>query len=237
MMLSEGSLPEHHAEAFDITYSWNIYDALLPLLTEGGNGALLDQVLERESLFFPAGALRLRFNTNHDKNAWDAPAVKKFGLQGLKLTTVLINTIPGVPLFYTGEEVANDRPLDLFEKVEVDWTRPREIGELARSLFQLRREHHALVDGDMVTLSSGVDDTLYAFVRNSSDDKVLVVLNFSAEPRTGRIALPAEMLFGDREQVRFQPLFGSEEILATRDKPMEITLAGHGYSVLIARPK
>ena len=86
----------------------------------------------------------MRFNTNHDKNAWDSPAVLKFGKEGLRLSAVLANTIPGVPMIYTGEEVANDRKLGLFEKVDVDWNRPRDMGELYRTLFHLRKEHPAL---------------------------------------------------------------------------------------------
>ena len=100
-----------------------------------------------EDLQFPRGSLRMRFVTNHDKNAWDAPAVKKFGPGGLRVATVLVNTLPGVPLLYNGEEVANDRPLDLFEKVDIDWSRPREMGEMNRMLYALRRSNPALILG------------------------------------------------------------------------------------------
>ncbi len=75
MMLSEGSIPEHHMSAFDITYSWNIYDQLLPILSGKRPATTVDQLLRNEYLAFPTGALRLRFTTNHDKNAWDSPAV------------------------------------------------------------------------------------------------------------------------------------------------------------------
>ncbi len=98
MMLSEGSMPEHHVSAFDITYSWNIYDQLLPILSGKRPATTLDQLLRNEYLTFPTGSLRLRFVTNHDKNAWDSPAVLKFGPAGLKVATVLVNTLPGVPL-------------------------------------------------------------------------------------------------------------------------------------------
>ena len=75
MMLSEGSIPEHHMSAFDITYSWNINDQLHPNLSGKRPATTLDQLLRNEYLAFPTGALRLRFTTNHDKNYWDAPAV------------------------------------------------------------------------------------------------------------------------------------------------------------------
>ena len=45
MMLSEGSLPEHHRSAFDITYSWGVYNAMSPLLGSVKPPALLDDIL------------------------------------------------------------------------------------------------------------------------------------------------------------------------------------------------
>ena len=190
MMLSEGSLPEHHPKAFDISYAWNTYDVLLPLLSGEKPASFLSQVLTSESLRFPRGSLRMRFNTNHDKNAWDMPAATKFGVDGLKLTTVLVNTIPGVPLLYTGEEVANERRLDLFEKVEVDWNQPRVIGDLAATLFRLRRNGTALTMGSMVTLQCTPADAVFAFLRSSREEDLVVVLNFSRDSKVCTLVLP-----------------------------------------------
>ena len=74
--------------------------------------------------------------------------MEKFGRNGLRLGTVLTFTLPGVPLIYTGEEVANNRRLSLFEKVDVDWSRSGEMGEIFRELALLRPEHPALRSGD-----------------------------------------------------------------------------------------
>jgi len=81
MMLSEGTLPEHHMKAFDLTYSWTCTTSLIRCCRGRGRS----RSSTRSSggvLQFPRGALRMRFNTNHDKNAWDAPAVVKFGPRG-----------------------------------------------------------------------------------------------------------------------------------------------------------
>ncbi len=179
MMLSEGSLPEHHLKAFDITYSWNLYDKLEPLLKGKTSAKSLDQIFKNEALRFPKGSLRLRFNTNHDKNAWDKPAVQKFGIYGLKLSAILINTIPGIPLLYNGEEVANDKRLDLFEKVEIDWSRKSEMYELYKNLFILRKNHQALVNGAFEPIEQINSQSIYAFLRKSEKERILVILNFS----------------------------------------------------------
>ncbi len=190
MMLSEGTIPEHHLKAFDLTYSWNIYDVLDPLLREQKPVTILDGIFRTEALQFPRGSLRLRFNTNHDKNAWDAPAVLKFGPDGLRLTAVLVNTIPGIPLIYNGEEVANDRKLSLFEKVDIDWTRPADMRTLYRQLFRLRRDHKALSRGEMIRVPSTDDRSVYAFFRIAGNDRLLIVLNVSAEERHVSLTLP-----------------------------------------------
>lgn len=212
MMLSEGSIPEHHAEAFDLTYSWNVYDALAVLLSGKRSVTVLDEIFKTERMQFPVGALRMRFTTNHDKNAWDAPAIMKFGLKGLKLATVLVNTIPGVPMIYTGEEVANDRRLDLFEKVEVDWSRSREVGEVYAALFHLRQRNKALSRGEMIRLESNFPTEVYAFARRCGEDGVIVMLNFSNEPRLVRVDAPLRSVFGSAKPRVAVDLFDRQKV-------------------------
>jgi len=236
MMLSEGSAPEHHVKAFDISYSWNVYDALEPLLKGKRPVTLLDQIFKIEALQFPRGSLRMRFNTNHDKNAWDAPAVQKYGIDGLKLSAILINTIPGVPLMYTGEEVANDRKLSLFEKVDIDWARPREMEKLYKSLFDLRRNHKALTRGEMIRVSSTHTDSVYAFLRSAGKDKLLVVLNFSRDPLSTTLTIPADMLFPRRERVVMREIFSDQVIeLGKENEEVVLELGGYGYKVFVVK--
>ena len=231
MMLAEGSLPEHHVKAFDLSYSWNIYDVLDPLLQEKRPVTLIDQLLKNEKLQFPVGSLRMRFTTNHDKNAWDAPAVLKFGQEGLRLATVLVNTLPGVPMIYTGEEVANDRKLSLFEKVGVDWGRPHVMGELWKSLLALRRDHKALSRGDMIRVSASPEDKIYSFIRAAGSDKVLVILNFSSTQEAATLAVPMDRVFPGQKGVRMTEAFGRGKIFLQPAVPLTTTLEGRAYRV------
>lgn len=237
MMLSEGSILEHHAKAFDVTYSWNVYDALDLLLKGKRPVTLLDDILKKESLQFPVGSLRMRFTTNHDKNAWDAPAVEKFGLDGLKLATVLVNTLPGVPLIYTGEEVANDKKLGLFEKVDVDWTRPRDVGEVYRKLFQFRKENKALAHGTMVRLKTRYDRDVYAFARVAGRDVAIVVLNFSSEGRFTPVEIPLKKLFGSEKPVQLRELFDGQLVDVAKETIEQVVLAlePRAYKVFVPR--
>ncbi|HXG00692.1 MAG TPA: alpha-amylase family glycosyl hydrolase [Bacteroidota bacterium] len=235
MMLSEGSIPEHHAFAFDVTYSWNVYDALDVLLKGKRPVNLLDQILEIERLQFPVGALRMRFASNHDKNAWDAPAVLKFGLDGAKLAAVLVGTLPGVPMLYTGDEVANDRRLDLFDKVDVDWSKPREVGEVYSTIFHLRKRHKALTEGKMIRLEAKATKDVYAFARVAGEDVVIVVLNFGREAHFTAVSVPVQKVFGSSRTVLLRDVFnGQEAELSSRTgEQIIVALEPRAYRVFV----
>jgi len=236
MMLAEGSLPQEHVRAFDLTYSWNVYDALDPLLQGKRPVTLLDQILKNERLQFPTGSIRMRFTTNHDKNAWDAPAVLKFGADGLRLATVLVNTLPGVPMIYTGEEVANDRKLSLFEKVGVDWSRPRDMGNFWKFLIAQRRSHMALSRGDMLRVPSTPEGDIFSFFRAAGTDKILVVLNFSAEPRTASLAVPMDRIFPRQGYVKMKEVSTGKTIVLQPGQAQEMSLEPRGYRIFTYEP-
>jgi len=225
MMLSEGSLPEHHVKAFDVTYSWNVYDVLEVLFSGKRPVTLLDEILKTESLQFPQGSLRMRFHTNHDKNAWDAPAVEKFGEDGLVLGAVLAGTLPGVPMLYNGEEVANKKRLDLFEKVPIDWGGKHTVRAVLQKLYELRKKNHALSRGSMIRAVSQNDQDVYAFFRVAGKEKIFVVLNFSAQPRFTSVHIPMERIFPGRKSFVLREVFRGETTEVSNETTTQVVLA------------
>lgn len=190
MMLSEGTIPEHHVAAFDLTYSWNVYDVFAKVINGSTPVTIFDRILKTESLQFPKGSLRMRFNSNHDKNAWDAPAVEKFSSQGAMATAVLTFTFRGVPLIYNGDEAGNNKRLSLFEKVDIDWTKNPEFRKFYQQLTELRASHPALRRGAYVSLQNSDSLKVYSFGRTSGNDVVLTIINFSKESKRVTVAVP-----------------------------------------------
>ena len=190
MLLSEGTLPEHHLSAFDLTYSWNVYDVLGKVIHGTTPVKVFDEILRNESLQYPRGSLRMRFNTNHDKNAWDEPAVKKFSPQGAKATALLTFTFPGVPLIYNGEEVGNEKALSLFEKTEIDWQQNPTVRQFFKQLGTLRSSQVSLRRGDYTPLPNSDNQKVFSFLRRSGDDPVIVVINFSRQPKEVSVSIP-----------------------------------------------
>jgi cyclomaltodextrinase / maltogenic alpha-amylase / neopullulanase len=232
MMLSEGSLPEHHLKAFDLTYSWNLYDILEPLLKGKRSPQAIDQLLKNEYLQFPIGSLRMRFNTNHDKNAWESSAVNKYGVDRLKLTAVLINTIPGVPMIYTGEEVANNKKLSLFEKTEIDWSRSDDMKKLYSKLSTLRNKHKAFSRGDITRIEIPERPQVYAFLRTYSGDTELVILNFSGKETDVEIDLSGKLSPLDVKG-NFLPMLFSRfsKLIKFENGKIELNLEPYGFFI------
>ncbi|MGB2869251.1 MAG: alpha-amylase family glycosyl hydrolase [Bacteroidota bacterium] len=199
IMISEGTIPEHHVRAFDLTYSWNLYDMMVKVV--GGNTPVkvFDELIRFESLQFPRGSLRMRFNTNHDKNAWDAPAVEKYTREGAKASAVMAFTFPGVPMIYNGEEVGNTKRLALFEKVAIDWKRGSEFRDLYTRLIQLRRAHPSVQRGVFVHVENTGGEKIYSFARVLGKDTVYVLVNFSGREKDVRMSVigPASGMFKD----------------------------------------
>ena len=227
MMLSEGTLPEHHVEAFDLTYSWSVYDVLDKIISGTTTVDVFDNILRTESYQFPKGSLRLRFNTNHDKNAWDAPAVTKFSREGAKATAVLAFTFPGVPLIYNGEEVANEKKLSLFEKVDIDWTKNPDFRTIYAALTRLRAEHVALRRGEFESTKNSDGSKVYSFIRRSTGDQVLVIINLSNARRMVDVEVPSTISGGLVE-------YFTKSTASVKEGKLTVDMPALGFRVFVA---
>jgi glycosidase len=226
MMLSEGSIPEHHVKAFDLTYSWNVYDILESVIKGMTPATTFDSLLKSESYQYPRNSLRMRFNTNHDKNAWDGPAVEKFSPEGAKATAVLMFTYPGVPLIYNGEEVGNNKKLSLFEKVNIDWSKGKDFRELYETLSLLRREHPALREGTYAAVPNSDGAQVYSFLRVRGKDTVVVAINFGSQDVKVKLNLSAI------SKKHWKDLFTNKNVLMTNGQ-IDLQLSPLGFAVLI----
>jgi glycosidase len=231
MMLAEGSLPEEHIDAFDMTYGWNTYDVLYPVMLGSLSVDALDGTLKGEYYQFPQGALRLRFSSNHDKNVYDAPAVERYTVDGAKAAAILMATLPGVPLIYNGDEVGNAKRLDLFEKRAIEWDKDTNgFRALYTSLNKLRATMPVLRSGGMKRIANTKIDSsaVYAFERVLGRDRATVVINLSPKPQS--FHLPADISKG--LQIRLARCG-----INNTDKGLVLALPGYGYFLGARKPR
>lgn len=225
-MLSEGMYAEHHLKAFDVTYGWNSYHTMGAIIKGEKPASEMDSVLAHEAQSFPKGALRMRFSSNHDENAWDNPDVVKFGKDGAKLAAVLVGTFPGVPLLYNGQEVGSGIKLGLFEKHEIDWTKGKEWREFYTKLYSIRMKNPALASGDHQSVRNNRADQVYAFIRTDGKNTILAAFNFANGERTARLELPK--IFSSLE---FTNAFTGKPVAYKNVE--KITLPKYGYRLFV----
>ena len=233
LMLAEGSLPEQHIKAFDLTYSWNVYDALSRIIRKGHLPSVLDNVLESERYKFPKGSLRLRFNENHDKPR----AVKFFGEDGALVSALIVNTIPGVPLIYNGQEYGDTTGLSLFEKVTMSRDtvseRGRRFYSFYKKLLNFRKNSLALKRGEMIRAKTLNDDKVYAFWRKFKDETVLVVANLSTWGVTTKLEIDDVLKKKIKNgKVRFYDVFEEKTFEIDADKFVNFKLEPFGFKLI-----
>ncbi len=123
----------------------------------------------------------MRFNTNHDENAYDAPSIERYGPGGDSLTVALIATLPGVPLIYNGDEVGNPKRLSLFKQVLIDWKVENGFRALYERIYSIRKSVPELRGGTFIPLSAEGGNVL-AYERQLNHERAVCVFNFSKTP-------------------------------------------------------
>ena len=132
----------------------------------------------------------MRMSDNHD----EARAVARFSVKGALAASALMFTLDGVPLLYNGMEVGDATESGdpaLFEKLPIFWA-PKErpaLRKIYHSLIQLRRQYPALQSQEVVWLHNSDEADVVSYLRADATDKLLVVINFSNRPVTGKLEL------------------------------------------------
>ncbi len=183
-MLAEAEEPVHHEHAFDMSYAWNMHNAMDAVGAGLKSASHLDSVLNEDLRKFPASAYRMQFTSNHDENSWKSTEYSRLG-EGVKTFAVLKSTIPGMPLIYSGQEAGLNRMLKFFEKDEIVWSQ-LPLANFYKELLTLKKQNPALWNGQYggtyTRISTSDDKRIFAFVRQKDSHQVFVILNLSPDP-------------------------------------------------------
>jgi glycosidase len=183
-MLAEWESRDLHAKAFDMTYSWSLWDIMHAVIKERKPIWKLNEYMAHHVNTFPAEGYRMTFVDNHDKNSWEGTPFSNFG-DGLEAAMVMTCTVSGMPLIYSGQEAGLDRSLKFFDKDSIAW-KAHSNGVLYKKLFGLKHTNEALWNGasggEMTRIYNDQPEKVISFYREKNGDKVLTVINFSPDP-------------------------------------------------------
>lgn len=185
-MLAEWESRDLYRRAFDMTYSWSLWEKMHQATVGGKGAAALTEYMAHDVGSVPRDAYRMTFTDNHDKNSWEGNQFSNFG-DGLPACMVLCTVINGMPLIYGGQEAGLDRSLAFFEKDTIAW-KEHSFTELYRKLFRLKHENKALWNGAwggvMDRIFNDKPNQVISFAREKDGDKVIAIINFSKETTT-----------------------------------------------------
>ncbi|HSJ13244.1 MAG TPA: alpha-amylase family glycosyl hydrolase [Longimicrobiales bacterium] len=209
LLLAEWGDLAMHELGFDLTYAWSSYARLKEVWKGGSAGRFIAAELE-ELGAMPAGGLRLRFSTNHDETAWDAPPVELFGgAAGARAAFAAMALLPGPPLIYNGQEVESPQRLGLFVKEPVEWDQPgaNEARAFYRRVIDLSRTHPAFAGRAVTAVQTDAPDDVIAYRRGGA----IVLVN--PRPRPLRVQLTDVRVNGARELLYGGSLQGEAVVL------------------------
>jgi glycosidase len=137
------------------------------------------------------------FTSNHDLNTWEGSAKERLG-DAMEVCTALTYTLPGMPLIYNGQEAGLKKRIRFFEKDPIEWV-DSPMQQIYKSLNQLKRSHKALLNGEkggvMQRIKTNYNRSIFSFIRQNANDKILVVANLSNKAK--KISFSGSSHWGD----------------------------------------
>jgi glycosidase len=195
LLLAEWGDLEMHRVGFDLTYGWDGYKRLKAVWAgEPATSFVEAEMADMRAM--PAGGMRMRFTTNHDETAWDAPPLTLFGgSPGARAAFLAIALLPGRPLLYNGQEIENPRKVALFEREPIDWNQPggAKARMFYRTVVKLGRTEPGLVAREVQPVRTSAPGDVISYRRR---DLVILV---NARPRAVRAAVREMSVAGSRD--------------------------------------
>jgi glycosidase len=177
----------------------------------------IDAYFTKVDTMYSKDAYLMNFITNHDENSWNG-TVKERMREGGNTFAVLTFTMPGMPLIYSGQEAGMAKRLKFFEKDTIDWSN-KTLEPFYKQLLSLKSNNKALQNGikggKIVRIPSDKNEEVYAFVREAEGDKVVVVINLTAEAQ--EVTLSSEALAGE-----YKDYFSKEEVKLSAEEKMSL---------------
>jgi glycosidase len=182
ILLAEGARPDHFDAGFQMTFGWDFYNKNISVFQSGQSAKGFYQTHQNEYNNIPDGLHKLRFTTNHDKCAWeDTPLVLFGGIDASIAAFVITAYMGGVPMIYNGQEVGCPIKLPFFSNSEIDWSINPDIFHEYKILLSLYNSNIALREGALEEFSN---DDVVAFIRESDNNEVFILVNTRSETKT-----------------------------------------------------
>jgi cyclomaltodextrinase / maltogenic alpha-amylase / neopullulanase len=235
LLLAEASArdPYYFRNGFDVAYDWTDQLGEWAWSEAFKDKARIARRL-RAAITIPdplidPDALIFRFLNNNDT---EERFVTRYGPDRTRVAAAMLLTLPGVPSFFTGDEVgAEYKPYE--QEGPINWRGAHDMRAWLTRLLELRRDHPALRSRELRWLDIAPADHVLAYLRPAAkaSDGVLVLLNYGSAPL--RITLPGEALRTIAAGSKLIDLLHDQQLML-RSNRSTILLPGYGVRILKA---
>lgn len=229
-MLAEWESRDLYKKAFDMTYSWTLFEKMKDAtVNKKGVGGLIEY-MAHDAGSVPRNAYRMTFTDNHDMNSWNGTQFSNFGT-GLEACMVFCTVVNGMPLAYSGQEAGLNRSLKFFDKDSIEW-KQHPFFDLYKKLFALKHQNEALWNGawggEMIRIYNDKMDKIISFSREKNGNMIIPVINFSDKPVTVKLNTKYQ-------KGAYIEYFTNKAVELKGDD--ELTVGAWGYLVLVKEKK
>ncbi|MCK5777129.1 MAG: alpha-amylase, partial [Bacteroidales bacterium] len=180
-MLAESEKPDLLNSAFDMNYGWEFHHLMNSIAKGEKNATDVYAYLKNEKETYPQDSYMLYFLTNHDENSWNGTIKERMG-ESADAFAVLTYTLGGMPLTYSGQESANEKRLEFFEKDVIDW-KDYSKHDFISELIEMKHQNPAIWNGAyggaFSRIMTSESNQILAFTKVKDDNDMLIIINLS----------------------------------------------------------
>ncbi|MBP6235528.1 MAG: alpha-amylase [Saprospiraceae bacterium] len=183
-MLAESEIHDHlNQDCFHAIYGWSLHHTLNAIAQGKKKASAIDEWYAYDRLKASKG-LFMQFTSNHDENSWSGSEIERMG-EAHKAFAVLVNTLDGIPLTYSGQEEPMPKRLEFFEKDDIGF-KNYNYADFYTKLNMLKHDNPALWNGNYGGQIKRImkDDNVFSFIREKDGNKVTVIINLSKQKQT-----------------------------------------------------
>lgn len=192
-MLCEAEELDLVEEAFGVHYGWKMHHLMNDVAQQKCRVTALRDYLWEDRHQWPQSSMRLSFTSNHDENSWSGSEFARMGEAHEALSAFTFVAPRALPLIYTGQEIGYDHTFAFFDRDPIKQYKENEHTARYQKLCALFHDFKALAFDEYpswVEIRNNAEDCLLILVRESSEDRVVAVMNLSpytiqAEYNTG----------------------------------------------------
>ena len=182
-MLAESEKPELLNKAFNMNYGWEFHHLMNSIAKGEKNASDVVAYLQKEKETYLSNSYMLYFLTNHDENSWNGTIKERMG-ESADAFAVLIYTLGGMPLTYSGQESDNEKRLEFFEKDVINWKDYPKQNFISK-LIDMKHKNPAIWNGafggDFSPIVTNQSEKILAFSKHKGNSNIVVLLNLSDE--------------------------------------------------------